>query len=360
MKIQKILIIALTLVPFSNLNASKEQSCFTSGGTAAAVVTDSPSYCFEAYISALWLKPTSNNLNFAVEAIPLPAPTPNWNVFCLKPKYHAAFDLGFKIIMHENDTALMANWERFRSSTCAGINVGTDNMVGPLFEIGPDAETYKQTCGRVHFSFDEVNLDFGKLVRYGDDLQSNLFGGIGFVKIKQCLFSQYASDDLSTVRGITTPSSFIGAGPQVGIESSYCLCGNFNLTGKAITSLLVGQLKNHTQYSALSPFLAGLDITPPNIQNTCVCKSFGIVPAFEEKLGVSYSTSFCDDDYTLQVAAGYQVQFYLGAIQSVDMSSEVVTPPVIPDTVGVFARTFHKNTSNFALAGPYLTFDFAF
>lgn len=358
MSAQRILFLAC-LFQITMVQSSREQ-CFTSDGTQSPVVTDSPCYSFETYISALFLKPTSNNLNYAVEAIPLPAPTPNWNIFCLKPKYHAAFDLGFKMILHENDTALMVNWERFRSTTCSCKNVGTDNMVGPLFEIGPDAETYKQTFGRVRFSFDEVNVDFGKLVRYGVDLESNLFGGIGFVRIKECLNSNFSSEDITTLRNIQLPISFIGAGPQVGVESSYCFCGNFNLTGKALTTLLVGKSKNHTVYSALSPALEVLGITPPNVQRTCVCSAFSIVPAFEEKLGVSYNTTFCDDAYSFVVAAGYQVQFYLGALQSVDISSEVVTPPVIPDTVGVFARTFHKNVSNFALAGPYLTFDFAF
>jgi hypothetical protein len=40
---------------------------------------------------------------------------------------------------------------------------------------------------------------------------------------------------------------------------------------------------------------------------------------------------------------------------SVDISSQVITPPVIPNTVGVFARTFKRTLSNFGLAGPYVS-----
>lgn len=38
------------------------------------------------------------------------------------------------------------------------------------------------------------------------------------------------------------------------------------------------------------------------------------------------------------------------------MGSEVVTPPVAPDTIGVF----EQSPSNFALAGPYFMLDVGF
>lgn len=338
----------LAFFQLSSLQASPEN-----------VRTESPDFSVEFYASALFLKPSSSHLHYAVEAIPLPLPSPNWNVFDIHPKYHAAFDIGFKAIIHEKDTAFMANWQRFRSSRCAAENVGSNNMIGPFFEIGPDAALYTLADGKVRFAFDEANIDYGLLVDCGPDLEATLFGGIGIVRIEECLTSHFSNVAGTVARTINVPSTFVGAGPQFGFESSYYLTRSFSFAGKANISLLCGRLKNHTTYLALSPALAELDITPPNKQRTCVDTRFGVVPGIEEKMGITYSRTL-RDDYFMDITVGYQVQLFVNALQSVDMGSEVVTPPVAPDTVGVFARTFQRTMSNFALAGPYLTFDFAF
>ena len=51
-----------------------------------------------------------------------------------------------------------------------------------------------------------------------------------------------------------------------------------------------------------------------------------VVPAFEAKLGLAYCFSYCK--WNVNIDAGYEVRFYVNAIQSVDIGSEVVTPPV--------------------------------
>lgn len=363
MSIPKLLrIIPITaFVALSNLYCSYTEYDTESEYGYSQVVTASPCYTLNTFISALFLKPSSSNLHYAVEAIPLPAPSPNWNVFDICQKYHAAFDVGVGVILHQTDTALTLNWERYRSSNSAAVNVSSDNMIGPFFEIGPDALPYKEAAGRVSFSFDEVNLDYGKLVHFGEDLHARLFGGISFVSIKQNRCSIFSNEDHTIVRNIGVPSSFKGAGPQFGVEGSYCIIDELHLTGKALVSLLAGRIKNNTTYTSFSPALTTpeINVVPPNVQHTCVQNGFQIVPAFEEKIGLSYAKTICSDRM-VQIGAGYQVQVYLNALQSVDLSSEVVTPPVTPDTVGVFARTFHGTISNFALAGPYISLDVAF
>jgi hypothetical protein len=150
----------------------------------------------------------------------------------------------------------------------------------------------------------------------------------------------------------------MGIGPQVGVNFLYNLCRGLQLTGEGTASLLVGNLKNHTCYQSVSPALAEVGITPPNVQSTHVRNRTQVVPAFEGRLGIAYSFAFCHCSVDLD--AGYRIWIYLNAIQSVDIGSEVVTPPVVPDTVGVFARTFQRTLSNFALAGPYLTLNIGF
>lgn len=319
----------------------------------------SPSAAIVTEFRALVVKPSSNNLNYAAEAIPLPVPSPNWNIFNINPHYRFGFDVGVMSIFHGTDTMLQFNWEHFKSSSCASAQFPSNNMVGPFFEIGPDASTYKQTQGKVTFHYDSVSLNYGQYVYIGDHGQANLFVGLNGGRIKQELFSQFASLDNTTMRTITIPSHFIGAGPQIGLTFCYDIIKGFCFTGKASAAIIVGPLKNHTEYSATSPFLVELNVGSPNIQRTCVQKSTQVIPWFYQRLGFGYKTDFCDH-YSFAIEAGYEARIYNNAIQSVDMSSEVDTPPLIPDTVGVFARTFRKTLSNFSLAGPYVGLNVGF
>jgi hypothetical protein len=109
----------------------------------------------------------------------------------------------------------------------------------------------------------------------------------------------------------------------------------------------------------LSPALGSVGVTPPNVQSTKVQKKTQLVPAITTKLGLNYIFSFCSHSM-VRLEAGYEAQVYLNAIQSVDMGSEVITPPVVPDTIGVFARTFRQTLSNFSLTGPYFRLEAGF
>jgi hypothetical protein len=156
------------------------------------------------------------------------------------------------------------------------------------------------------------------------------------------------------VRVIRSPACFIGAGPYLGADMRYALGKGFSCVGKAEVAMLVGQTRNHTAYLADSPALADLNVTAPNKQYTYVQKSQQVVPGFTQKIAVAYACAPCDS-FDIALEAGYQAQIYLNALQSVNIRSEVITPPVTPDTVGVYARTFGKELSNFFLAGPYVT-----
>lgn len=105
--------------------------------------------------------------------------------------------------------------------------------------------------------------------------------------------------------------------------------------------------------------ISSLSIYIPYNQSTTICNCSLLVPAFQQKLGVAYAHTFCDD-YFVKLEVGYQAQIYLNTLQSTDMGSEVVTPPVIPDIIGVFSRTFQRTVSNFSLAGAYITLDVGF
>lgn len=338
--------------------AKNTQPMISTPQSCSQVFLCSPSYTFEIDFTALILQPTGSNLHYAAEAIPIPVPSPNWKIFEIHPDYHFGFDIGLGGIFHNINTALTLNWQRFHSTDSASKTVSPENMIGPFFSIGPDAAPFTHAHGHAIFHFDAVHLDYGLFVNFGHRLQTTLFSGISFTRIKQSLLSRFLTNDRATFHTIKTPSIFTGAGPELGVDFSYRIIEGFHFTGETAISFLIGTMKNHTAFKALSPDLKVSGVTPPNKQRTTVHERTQVVPAFKGSLALAYSYTFCDD-YMLKLEAGYQAQIYINAIQSVDMGSEVPTF-IVPETVGVFARTFQRTISNFALAGPYLTLTFGF
>lgn len=337
-----------------------------------AVTLQEPSYLIVSSFSGLAMQPFANNLDFAAEALPFtygqsqPAVSPNWVIPVISPDYHFGFDVSVAGIFHGAKSSLAMNWERFHTSNDSqSLNVADiNNMIGPFFEIGPDASVYKKAKGRVNFHFDEVNLDYGTFVRFGELLNVNFFAGATFSRIYQHRFTQFSDFVNSTVRTIKVPSKFIGIGPQVGFDFIYKIVKGFKFVGTTRASLFVGRFRNTTTYSTKSNDLVRFNDVNPNIQHTNVYHKGGVVPGFEGKLGLAYEYFFGSKcDRMVKVEAGYQAQIYLSAIRSIDMGSEVALNAIGSigsGSTGVYARTFQRTVSDFAMAGPYGKIDLAF
>ncbi len=290
---------------------------------------------------------------------PLPLPTPNWKIHDIDTDYHYGFDLGVSGNFCNAHTNLSIDWEHFNSHDSAHKTLATSDMIGPFFEIGPDATPYTKAHGHVKFNFDQANLDYGIFIHFGSRLRTNLFGGVGFAQIKQHLSTKFSDPTGTIERTIKNPSKFIGAGPRFGMNFSYKIAKGFKFEGGFAADFFMGNLTNHTSYASTSPALAGLGITPPNKQRTRTSQRSQLVPGLEGNLSFAY-TLYCYKHCLFKVAVGYETQIYLNAIQSADMGSEVNTPPITPDTVGVYARTFQRTLSNFALSGPFVNVTFGF
>ncbi len=194
-----------------------------------SVFLDSPPTTVELSFTSLILQPTGSNLHYAAQANPLPVPTPNWKIHDIETDYTYGFDLGLSGNFPNSYTNLSLDWEHFNSHDSASKKLSSSDMIGPFFEIGPDATPYTKAHGRVKFIFDQVNLDYGIFVHLGSRLRTNLFAGLGFAQIKQHLESKF-SDPTGTIhRTIETPSKFIGAGPRFGVNFCYKISHGFKL-----------------------------------------------------------------------------------------------------------------------------------
>ena len=342
------------LLAYANINA---HDLLTSENFAEA---SAPDYTFGMNFTTMFLKPSSD-LDYAAEAFPLPLPSPDWQIHTIQTHYNFAFDLGARVILHKKNSIIMGDWEHFSSSdTAPSCSVAlSTNMVGPFFEIGPDAAAYTNYGGAAQYQLDRLNIDYGQLIEIGQNLTANLFTGINFSRLRQNIFMHYANNAGIITRDITTTTSFSGIGPQFGIELGYKIHKGLNFVGYIIGDMLTGTMKSNTIYTALNPANQNIGNTNPNVQTTSIPNSLQVIPVFSQRIGISYEYLF-RDHCAVHAEIGYQAQIYINAINSVTLGSEVNTPPVTPDTIGVFARTFHKNSNDFALSGPYFKIDIAF
>jgi hypothetical protein len=331
-----------------------------------SVVLCCPQYTFGAEFTALYMQPTASNIHYVAIAhsVPIPAEpisalSPTWEIRDLRPDYQFGFNVGLGLMCHDRSSIAKLNYTHFNSTTHSGLlSVGTGFMLGPFFAVGPDSSAFTEAKGHVKFQFDAFNLDYGLCIEFGDYLRTNFFAGIGGMRIQENLKSLYANSDGNVTRQIKVPTKFEGLGPQVGIDFAYDFWSGFKFTGSGLATLFVGGLSNHTLYRSTSPELIILGAPPVNNQFTTVKNRTGVVPGFEAKLGLGYSFEMCN--FAIDIDAGYEVLLYLNALQSIDIGSEVVTRPLSTETSGVYARTFQRTLSNFALSGPYLRIAVAF
>lgn len=298
---------------------------------------------------------------------------PKWFIRDIETDYTFGFDVGLEWIPCRGNSNVTLNWKRFYSTDSSSRQTEFQFMVGPFFDIGPDASAYKVAKGKVKYEFDAVNLDFGMFVNFGRCLQTNLYAGVGFMRLEQNLISTYETGEVppgtiappavlqDAFRQIKSPSKFTGAGPQIGLDFLYSACGCFGFEGRFESTLLAGCFDDQTDYESKSQLLLapGFVNDFPNFQSTSVNDRTGVVPGFYGKLGVAYISN-CFSCATIKLAAGWEAQTYLNAIQSVDMASQVINLNSLESTLGVYARSFKRTLSNFSLMGPYITLDVSF
>lgn len=315
---------------------------------------------FEGSIAPMWLKPHGSNLDYAVQTFTLAPLSPSWKVYEVHPDYSLGYDASFKIYFNRCKTWVTLDYQHFHSSNSAHVVVDDlANRVGPFFEVGPEAAVYKQAHGNASFTLDELNLDYGISFDFCDRLRTSLFGGVSFARVRQTLNNRYSSLDDVFSRSIEVPSNFRGVGPQLGIDFAYKVWECLDVTGSSVGAILIGEQSNHTEFQSFSPNLVKDGQFFGNDQFTHVKERTQSVPVFTQRLGLAYSILFCCC-YDLTIEAGYEAKVYFNAIQSVDISSEVVNVPEPQNSDAVNARTFHRTLSNFVLSGPYLNLSLAF
>jgi Legionella pneumophila major outer membrane protein precursor len=315
-----------------------------------------PQACCEVNASLLFLQPSGGDLEYGTLVSPLPAPTPNWRNEAIDPEHSLAFNVGMRYFVSECHNDIELNWTHLDSSDHDSFVAAPNQFVGPPFEIGPDASSFRLANGEVHFEYDAVNLDAGHVLNAGGPVEVRVFGGVQFARVSDDLTGTFESFDHTTSNANTTESLFTGVGPRLGMKAE-SNTGHLQFLGEIAASALVGTMQSRMDFFANSPSLAGLGITPPNTQSLTSPDATRVVPSLDTKLGSSYTLP-CTRYGLFKFEAGYQAAIYVNAVNQYSLT-EVVTPPVT-QSVGVFLRTVTPLQSDFTVHGPYMTASWVF
>lgn len=317
---------------------------------------------YGVYGEFFYMQPSSTNFYYGASAIgitagqPFPASiaSPDWTVLKIDPDYHPGFEVGVNFTLNDANIGIGVDWQRlhchdsdsFRASDAAG------HMVGPFFDIGPNAASYKIAKGKAVSHFDEVDLTFSKQLCFFNNFPIRFYAGASFLRIMQNLNATYSNVSGTVVRKVKTNSTFTAGGPQIGLDYGYRIYKGFFFSGLSAFSLFVGQMNNTTTYQSFTPELAVIGLSQPNKQKTKIPNQTELVPAFEQKLGFSYLAIWKKLAATFEI--GYRCQIFLDAVQNINMASQAVPVDLTatPD-VGVFAVAFEQSNSNFMLWGPF-------
>jgi hypothetical protein len=300
---------------------------------------------FEVNGSLLYLQPGAGDLEYGTLVTPFPIATPNWSNQSLTPKFSPAFSVGARYMPNAfNDIEL--SWTHLNSTTNGAFSSTPTQMVGPPFLIGPEANEYKNGQGTVKFAYDSVKLDGGHTFCAECSFQLRAFGGVEFARIGQNLSGSFLDPDGSASMSYTTPSTFTGAGPRLGLKGQYAL-GDFQFIGEVAGAGLIGTSQARINVSTISPAIVG-----PNNQSLTSPNATQVVPSIDVRLATAYA--FPANNYgQLKIEVGYQAAVYFDAASHYALTS-VPTAPMIPPA-GIYLSTAQRLQSNFTDQGPYVT-----
>jgi hypothetical protein len=318
---------------------------------------------FEFNMAAIALQPTASNLDYAIIAVPFPLPSPSWQQQEISPTYSAAFALGARYIASGGKDADLVWTHLNTSSSSTATADGTDHMIGPSYEIGPDAGDNRTADGKVQFNYDTINLEMGHFVDVGNSFEMRFFTGISTGFLREDVDANFAgtytppapvNKRLGASAGpftcdSTYSSSYTGVGPRLGMQAGYKM-GSFSFTAEGAASALIGVSHDTTDFASTSPVLTE-DHRSVNYQSIADDNTTQIVPGFDSQLGLNYTHAFHNNSLIMTISGGFQTAIYIDAINQYMPASLVTDSKISQGTIAV--ATMSHTQSNYGVHGPF-------
>ena len=221
-----------------------------------------PAYAVEGNYPSIVVNNTTHN-NGTYNSI---NPNYQWG-FMVEGSYH--FGMG-------NDVNI--NWYRVHN---------TNNYTTTLeTAIAANSATSYAASAWANPQWDQVNVEMGQHVDFGDMKYIRLHGGVQYSRIA----TSFSTQANAIARDESANSIYNGFGPRGGVDATYELGNGFGVYGKGAGALLVGSgsFSNSSYVNSVSTGSSSYSRTT-------------IVPELEGKLGVKYDYAMAQGDVTLDV-----------------------------------------------------------
>lgn len=361
------LLSAILMCPLQNAIAEMKDSL--KDGRLDVYVPNLPA-SNELTVGALFLRPGGSN-DYAVLVNPFngsvatPILSPNWETKGINPKFSPGFSLNFRHIFLNSGSDINVYWAHLNTTDNSSFPVNrnpppSQQMTGPIWNIGPDAGTTSAVSGQLKNNYDVFNVEIGKHVNFDPNLKSRLFAGISALSLEQKTSADFSGTDPILgpyTFGISTDSKYRALGLRLGADGEYQTKYNIGFVGLFAGDLYVGSMSPSTNTNGTGSILTAGGI-PVNHQWLSHNNYVEVVPALDAKLGVKYSRAY-SSDRSFTIEAGYMASIYVNAVQN------YVPSTYVPGSLGivagsVFLQSLLKSTHSFSVDGPYVTFSAKF
>jgi hypothetical protein len=267
------------------------------------VPCESTAWTFGA--KALYLKP-SLSTNPGIFAL---AGSPALTAGSLSSKVQPNYNWGFQIegAYHFNTgNDLDINWyhvSKSKSKTVGGAGAFSINGPSGLIETVTPVSGYAS----VDPKWDQVNIEVGQHVDFGDNKAIRFHGGAQYSRLANSVTASSAakitparSTAISYSQTTTFNPTYNGFGPRVGADLSYDWGNGLGIYANAATAILAGTRSFSTNYT-------------DNFQNSFPTRTSvtAVVPEMDAKLGATYNYALAQGDLTLD--AGWMWVNYFNA-----------------------------------------------
>jgi len=308
--------------------------------------------------SALVLQPEVANLGWAVVTTVLPIPTPQWRVQSFNPGYKTGFNAGVRYVFENSGSDIQLNWSYLHANYDNAVSVDpASQWVSPFSQTGTPptggeitgVASLKRATAKLNFDYNSVNLDIGKFVNFGSDLQTRFFAGLESTWIKEKLISNFYGQP-KILFSLNNTSSYSGVGPRLGLHNSYDVSHGLNLIGQFAGAIMMGRMQPaQYEFAGASSDLAlvGIGLNREKVASSRVNQ---IVPAVDAKLGLSYNY-ILQQNSELNFELGYMGAVYVNALSAYETNTNVIAL----DSGSLSTSSVRYIQSNFLVAGPYAT-----
>jgi hypothetical protein len=302
-----------------------------------------------AYLSILYIKPTSDNLKYGTFVSGLQPYRQSWHYLAIDPDYHPAFELGYNYAVKETPYSALVSWTHLNSNdstskqAATGTALETVQFVAPPFEMSPPVFGIKHVDSKVNFAYNNGLIDISKLLEYGSHVQARLLGGLSILNLNQTItttFSDYAGSPATAYSYATPPdplfsfelqnvSKYLGFGPNAGVSVQYQTDSGFGVLAQVLGVLTVGTIQAQDNFTSTSTRLVANGI-PVSEQEITAPNATQVVFGADGQLGVFYH--FKGNHYSnVTIDAGYRMATYMNAISTVNPNT-LVQPGTVEAT----------------------------